>query len=106
MSKTRSESGSEINKEPRGFKNCNGFGVNHGGICLLANHPNYNTKYETVKWKDLDSGKALLKLGHDVLPWNKQIQTKNGQDELVNWSQAPPKPSKTNDKTKRFKQKN
>jgi len=106
MSKTRSESGSEVNKEPRGFKNCNGCGVTHGGICMLANHPNYNTKYETVKWKDSDSGKALLKLGYDFLPWNKQIQTKNGQDELVNWSQAPPKPLKNNDKTKRFQQKN
>ena len=44
----------------------------------------------------------MLKLGYDFLPLNKQIQTKNGQDELVDWSQAPPKPLKTNDKTKRF----
>jgi hypothetical protein len=101
MSKLRSESGSEVNKEPRGFKICNGCGVTHGGICMLFNHPNYNTKYETVKWKDSDSGKALLKLGYEFLPWNKQIQTKNGQDELVNWSQAPPRPLKTNDRTKR-----
>jgi len=83
---------------------CNGCGSSHGGSCILSKHPNYNSNHETISWKDSDPGKALLDLGFRNLPWDKQMvkNKSTGVNELVPWTNAPPKPIR-NKEGKKFK---
>ena len=95
----------ESAKDLRPMKHCNGCGSNHGGSCMLSKHPNFNNDHESINWKDSEPGKALAILGYKNLPWNKQMvkNKSTGEYELVQWLQAPSKPMRNKEQSKKFK---